>query len=156
MRLVLVRHGQTAWNQSRRIQGCRSDVELGQTGKEQAERVALSLASRRIDAVYSSPLRRAMDTALAIAQACKLEVQVAPGLKEIDAGELEGLCVDEMGEEHGGFGGSGEKATYPPPYPVESPWRRFRVGPGLRLSTWWRNTQVVKWPSSATSSPIWL
>ena len=117
MRLVLVRHGQTAWNQNRRIQGCRSDVELSQTGKEQAERIALSLARRKIDAIYSSPLRRAMDTALAIARACKLEVQVAPGLKEIDAGELEGLCVDEMGEEHGGFWREWRKGNLSAPLP---------------------------------------
>jgi len=103
MRLILVRHGQTAWNQDRRIQGCRSDVELSREGEEQAERIASWLARRKVDAIYSSPLRRAVDTALATARACRVEIRIVSGLKEIDAGELEGLYADKLGKEHGGF-----------------------------------------------------
>lgn len=100
MRLILVRHGQTASNRDRIIQGCGSDSGLSQRGREQAERTASLLGKQKIDTIYSSPLKRAVDTAQAIAQSCQLEVNVAPGLKEIDAGELEGVSLDNMGEQH--------------------------------------------------------
>jgi broad specificity phosphatase PhoE len=96
MRLLLIRHGETPWNREKRVQGCRSDIELGQKGREQAEKIALSLRKQRVDALYSSPLKRAVDTAKAIAQACGLEVKVAYELREIDAGELEGLSQEEL------------------------------------------------------------
>ena len=96
MRLLLIRHGETPWNRQRRVQGCRSDTELGQRGREQAEKIALVLRKQRVDAIYSSPLKRAVDTAKAIAQACGLEVKVASELREIDAGELEGLSQEEL------------------------------------------------------------
>jgi broad specificity phosphatase PhoE len=96
MRLLLIRHGETPWNRVRRVQGCRSDTELSQRGREQAEKIALSLKKQRVDALYSSPLKRAVGTAKAIAQACGLEVKVAYDLREIDAGELEGLSQEEL------------------------------------------------------------
>ena len=100
MKLILVRHGQTTMNRDRIIQGCGSDSGLSQRGREQAERTASLLGQQKIDAIYSSPLKRAVDTAQAIAQACQLGVNVAPGLKEIDAGELEGVSLDNMEEQH--------------------------------------------------------
>jgi len=63
---------------------------------EQAERIASLLKDQRIAAIYSSPMKRALDTAQAICQACRLEVNLAPELKEIDAGELEGVYADKM------------------------------------------------------------
>lgn len=96
MRLLLIRHGETPWNREKRVQGCRSDTELSQRGREQAEKIALLLRKQRVDALYSSPLKRAVDTAKVIAQACGLEVQVASDLREIDAGELEGLSQEEL------------------------------------------------------------
>ncbi|HEX7365386.1 MAG TPA: histidine phosphatase family protein, partial [Dehalococcoidia bacterium] len=59
MKLYLVRHGETAWNQERRIQGGSSDIGLSEVGKEQAARLGLVLKGMNIDAIYSSPLRRA-------------------------------------------------------------------------------------------------
>lgn len=96
MRLILVRHGETAWNRERRIQGCRSDTELSVRGKDQAEKIALSLKGQKITAIYSSSLKRAMDTARVVARACGLEVRVIPELEEIDAGELEGLSEKKL------------------------------------------------------------
>ena len=96
MKLLLIRHGETSWNRQRRVQGSRSDTELGQRGREQAERIALSLRNQRVDAIYSSPLKRAVETAKAIARACGLEVKIAHDLREIDAGELEGLSQEEL------------------------------------------------------------
>lgn len=103
MRLVLVRHGETPWNSERRIQGCRSNTELSMRGKEQAEKIALSLRSQKISHIYSSPLKRAMDTAYVVAQTCGLEVTTIPELKEIDAGELEGLTEKQLKGQYGEF-----------------------------------------------------
>ncbi|MFC1924252.1 histidine phosphatase family protein, partial [Chloroflexota bacterium] len=88
MRLILVRHGETSWNYQGRIQGCRSDTELSQKGRAQAEKIAIALRREKLGAVYSSTLRRARDTAQAIAQDCQLEVRLNHDLREIDAGEL--------------------------------------------------------------------
>ena len=96
VKVILVRHGETDWNQWRRIQGGNSDTPLNETGKAQAEAVALRLKREMIQAVYSSPLQRALDTARAIASYHPLKVEVLPALKEVDAGLLEGLTFEEL------------------------------------------------------------
>src|SRR4030042_2559550 len=103
MRLILVRHGETLWNRERRIQGCRSNTELSMRGKGQAEKIALSLKSQKIANICASPLKRAMDTAYVIAKAYGLEVRTIPELKEIDAGELEGLTEKQLKGRYGEF-----------------------------------------------------
>lgn len=98
-KLVLVRHGQTDWNLEGRYQGG-SDVPLNATGREQAERLAMELSASRYEAVYSSPLRRSLDTARAIAQGRGLEVYLDPRLKEIDLGEWEGMLATHIAAEY--------------------------------------------------------
>jgi len=95
-KLILVRHGETDLNQLRLIQGGNSDTPLNESGKQQAESLALRLRQERIQAIYSSPLQRALDTAQAIARYHQIEVNVEPNLTEIDAGELEGAPVGEL------------------------------------------------------------
>ncbi len=97
LKVILVRHGETDWNQERRVQGSGSDRPLTETGKKQAENIALRLKREQIQAVYSSPLQRALDTARAIARQHKLEVQIEPSLNEIYAGELEGKSLTKIG-----------------------------------------------------------
>jgi probable phosphoglycerate mutase len=92
----LVRHGETAYNKEKRIQGSSSDIPLSKRGQLQAERLGLRLKDERIDAVYSSPLRRALDTAQAVAVHHQIQVTPLQGLKEINAGELEGLRITEL------------------------------------------------------------
>jgi broad specificity phosphatase PhoE len=96
MKLILIRHGETEWNKQRRIQGCRSDTRLSQKGLEQADRLVAALRKERIDAIYASPMKRASETAQIIAEACKLQVHVFNELREIDAGELDGLFEREL------------------------------------------------------------
>jgi broad specificity phosphatase PhoE len=98
LKIILVRHGETDWNKAHRVQGSNSDVPLNAIGKKQAASLALRLKEEDIQAVYSSPLWRARDTARAIARPHKLGIKVTPDLLEIDAGELEGVPVSSIGQ----------------------------------------------------------
>jgi probable phosphoglycerate mutase len=97
-RIILVRHGETDWNRELRIQGGSSDTPLNEKGRRQAEDLALRLNRDRIQAVYSSPLKRALETAEAIARYHQLGVVVEPLLREIEAGTLEGVTAGELGK----------------------------------------------------------
>ena len=98
VKVILVRHGETDWNLSRRIQGGNSDTQLNQRGRQQAESLALRLKPEKIQVIYSSPLQRARDTALAIAYYHQLPVEVEPSLKEIEVGALEGMRIADVGK----------------------------------------------------------
>jgi len=93
--LILVRHGQTAWNVAEVFRG-RIDIELDETGLKQAELLAEYLSHRKLDAVYSSPLRRSLQTAEAIAHHHGLTAEIALGLTDIDFGEWQGLAHEEV------------------------------------------------------------
>lgn len=96
--LYLVRHGETEWNRLHRIQGS-TDVPLNDTGREQAERTGRLLARRRWDAIYSSPLSRAFETAAIVATAVGMGApEVIPELAERNYGEAEGLTGAEISE----------------------------------------------------------
>jgi probable phosphoglycerate mutase len=94
-RLVAIRHGETAWNVDTRIQG-QLDVGLNPTGQRQAERLGRALAGAQLDAVYSSDLGRAHDTARALARHAGLPVQTDPGLRERAFGVFEGMTFAEI------------------------------------------------------------
>ncbi len=91
---ILVRHGQTEWNKNERFRG-RADIPLNETGLAQAQQVAARLIGEKIDAIYSSPLRRALRTAQPIAENHRLAVQPLDGLNDVDEGALEGLTIEE-------------------------------------------------------------
>ncbi len=93
--IFLVRHGATQWNIHKRAQG-QADVPLTDKGRLQALDAAKQLATFAIDAVYSSDLERAFDTAQAIAHVQGVEVVKDPRLREIDQGEWTGLPVAEI------------------------------------------------------------
>jgi broad specificity phosphatase PhoE len=88
--VTLVRHGQTA-SSARRAYSGRSDIPLTDTGREQARQAARQLAGAGVDAVVTSPLVRARDTAQAIADATGAPLAVDERLTEIDYGAFEGL-----------------------------------------------------------------
>lgn len=95
MRLILVRHGETERNRQGLALG-RADVPLNDRGRWQAQRLAVALGDEPIAAVYSSPLQRALDTAVAIAAPHGLTVETEPALIEMDIGEAEGLSFAEV------------------------------------------------------------
>ncbi len=94
LRLLLLRHGETAWNRERRYQGW-TDTPLSAEGLLQAEAAARELKEHTFAAVYASPLQRARDTAAAIAAPHDLPVETDPAFKELGFGQWEGLTLDE-------------------------------------------------------------
>ena len=96
MKLILVRHGETYWNKEGLVQGGDSDIELNDTGLEQARKLAAFLESEPITAILSSPLQRAIATAEAIANHHQLPVEIDQGLKELKVGELEGISISNL------------------------------------------------------------
>ncbi len=95
MKLFLTRHGQTDWNIAGKYQG-QSDVPLNQTGILQAEALAKRLSAEKIDAIYSSDLSRAKDTAQAIANFHQLHINTDLCWRELNFGDWEGMNYKEM------------------------------------------------------------
>lgn len=93
--LLIVRHGQTAWNKDLHFRG-RVDLTLDETGLKQAEAVARRIVAEfQPIALLSSPLQRARQTAEAIAQATRLNLQAEETLIDLDYGEFSGLSPTE-------------------------------------------------------------
>lgn len=115
-RLLLVRHGQIDANIDSRWHGS-TDGELTAHGEAQARRVAAHLARTRPDvaAVYTSPLRRARDTAAPIAAALGLAVVVRPGLAEYAIGVLENETFSDLAARHRFFERSEADLSWAPP-----------------------------------------
>lgn len=99
--LYLIRHGATANNEARphRLQGQRTDPPLTTLGQDQAARTGRFLAEISFDAFYSSPLRRAVQTAQAIAEPHGLQVTPVEELNEVDVGQWEGWGWDKVEQE---------------------------------------------------------
>ncbi len=97
--IILARHGETEWNVEEVFRG-RIDVELNETGIKQAELLAEYLSDSKIDAIYSSPLKRALKTAEIIAGYHKLDVEIAPGLIDFDYGKWQGLPHQEVKDKY--------------------------------------------------------
>jgi probable phosphoglycerate mutase len=93
--LLIIRHGQTAWNKDLHFRG-RTDLPLDETGLKQASAIARRIAAEfQSAALLSSPLQRARQTAQAIAQATWLNLQAAESLIDLDYGQLSGLSPAE-------------------------------------------------------------
>ncbi len=96
--VILVRQGQTEWNRVERFRG-HADVPLNETGLAQALATGQRFTEEwQPEAIYSSPLSRAVKTAEAIAKHYNLPVQIHPGMIDIDYGEWQGLTTDEVRE----------------------------------------------------------
>lgn len=95
-RLCLIRHGETAWNAERRLQG-HTDIPLNSRGEIQARQMAQALKNTNLvfDVLYTSDLKRAADTANALVKLFDLEAQVDSALRERHFGALQGLSIEE-------------------------------------------------------------
>jgi broad specificity phosphatase PhoE len=95
--ILLARHGETDWNREGRFQG-HADRPLNETGRAQAFELGEALRADELAAVYSSPLRRALETAEAVAAPLGLEPIPVESLREIDVGSWQGLTRAEIEE----------------------------------------------------------
>ena len=91
----MVRHGETEWNIGGIFRG-RADIDLNGVGNRQARLLAEYLGDSKIDAICSSPLKRALRTAEIVASRHKLKVEIAPDVIDLDFGEWQGLTVQEV------------------------------------------------------------
>lgn len=93
-RICIIRHGETDWNVDRRIQG-QTDIPLNETGRAQALAMAFNAAHHNFDAIYSSDLMRAQDTAKMLAERRGLTISPLPQLRERHYGIFQGITAAE-------------------------------------------------------------
>lgn len=94
-KVMFIRHGETKWNILGKYQG-QSDVALTEKGREQGKLLAKYFPSEQLDAIYSSDLSRAMETAGFIAEKFNLTVNAEKAFREMDFGDWEGLTYEEI------------------------------------------------------------
>ncbi len=93
--LIFIRHGETDWNTEGRWQG-QIDVALNPKGRQQAQDLAEKLSGANIQAIYSSDLQRAIDTARPLAEMTGLTIRTDARLREIHQGEWQGMLVSDI------------------------------------------------------------
>lgn len=98
MILYCIRHGESVFNSQGRIQG-QADPPLSELGRRQSQALGRALARAPIAAVFASPLRRAYETAEAVATALQLPIRVNEALMEINVGIFQGKRWDEIADE---------------------------------------------------------
>ena len=89
MELYIVRHGETLWNREKRLQG-REDIELSENGRKVARLTGEALMDTRIDKIFSSPLKRAYETACLIRNGRDIDIETDDRLRELSFGHFEG------------------------------------------------------------------
>ncbi|NQT72323.1 MAG: histidine phosphatase family protein [Chloroflexi bacterium] len=121
MQLILIRHGQTDWNKEYRVQG-QSNLSLNESGIVQAEAIAQALKNEKVEAIYSSPLSRSLETAQTVSELHQVEITTLTELQEMDVGETDGLYYPDL------------KTKYPDFFrlwTVDAPSARFPGGESL-------------------------
>jgi broad specificity phosphatase PhoE len=93
--IFLLRHGETAWNKEGRVMG-RLEIPLNRKGVDQAKRIARLLPNLDVHAIYSSPLKRALDTALIQVEQNKMPMKIEPNITELAFGRWEGYRFDDL------------------------------------------------------------
>ena len=93
--IFLMRHGETAWNQEKRVMG-RLEIPLSRKGIAQGKRIARLLPDLEIRVIYTSPLRRALETARILAKECHKSVKINPNLTEVAFGRWQGYRFDDL------------------------------------------------------------
>lgn len=98
--LILTRHGETDWNLQKVFRG-RADIDLNATGRKQAELLAQYLEETKLEAIYTSPLERALRTAQIVAgQQHRLKLESEMDLIDFDYGEWQGVPEEDVKEKY--------------------------------------------------------
>lgn len=126
-RCYLVRHAQTAWNLENRLQG-RSDLPLSAVGEQQADRLSAYFASHHLQGLFTSSLRRSLQTAQRIASGNghRITPVVEPELAEMHLGAWEGLTPEEIDARFGGSYGQWRLRPSSVAIPGAEPHEAFR------------------------------
>ncbi|MDD4878888.1 MAG: histidine phosphatase family protein [Candidatus Omnitrophica bacterium] len=95
MNLFILRHGESVWNREKRVQGSK-DPGLSEKGKRQAKSAGSRLKKKKIDIIYSSPLKRCAQTARIISRKTGAKIRFIPGMQEIILGVWQGKTIDEV------------------------------------------------------------
>ncbi|MBC3935225.1 histidine phosphatase family protein [Undibacterium sp. CY7W] len=126
--ILLIRHGETAWNAVKRLQG-HLDIPLNAEGRRQAKALAAALQNEKLDAIIASDLQRAVQTAGEIARLQGLSTRTDPGLRERCFGGFEGELYSELPhkypEEHAAWRAHDPDAEFPPGENAGETIRRF-------------------------------
>jgi broad specificity phosphatase PhoE len=101
--LVLVRHGESTWNELRLVQGQNDEARLTERGRLQAADVARQFHSTEFDLIVSSDLRRTTETAAVIAEVLGIAVETEVTLRERDFGVAEGVSLDDLSADLAGI-----------------------------------------------------
>ena len=96
MKLILIRHGETQWNKEMKVQGGLSDIPLNDTGQKQAKLTGERLKKEKIDLFFSSPMKRAIQTAQIINEHHNKEILIEDSLLERSFGKLEGTHYPDL------------------------------------------------------------
>ncbi len=102
IKLILIRHPETDWNKQKRYMGS-ADIPLNNKGKKQARIISGYFKNENISVIYSSKLKRALETAKFIAKSHNLKVKQDERLNEIDFGGWEGLTFEQIQKKHPGL-----------------------------------------------------
>jgi probable phosphoglycerate mutase len=94
--VLLIRHGDNDWTESNKLAGRTPGVHLNPYGRQQAAALGKRLAETKLSAIYASPMERTVETAQAIVQHHQLDIQVKPGLVEVDYGEWMGEPLKKL------------------------------------------------------------
>lgn len=99
VKIILIRHGDTDWNREQIFRG-RVDVALNEVGKTQARAVQVWLKDEKVDALYSSPLSRALETARIVGEGRNCEVKTEEGLIDVNFGKWQGCSHKKVKEQY--------------------------------------------------------
>ena len=102
MEIYIIRHGTTPWNEKKKLQGS-VDKELNEAGRMLARKTAEGLREIHFDKIYSSPLKRALETAQIIGEGREIPLITDERLKEIDFGDYEGQNGMELQKDESQF-----------------------------------------------------
>ena len=94
-KIYLIRHGQTEWNKGQIFRG-RIDISLNERGGKEAAAILEVMKDNNISAIYTSPLKRSMETARPMAEFFNLEIVPVDGLTDINYGDWQGLTMDDV------------------------------------------------------------
>ncbi|MCT4508765.1 MAG: histidine phosphatase family protein [Tepidibacter sp.] len=99
IKFIFIRHGLTLDNESMKLSGF-IDSKLSDTGKNQVKKTSIRLKDEKIDLIYSSPLKRAINTAKEISKTNNIDINICDEFKEMNFGDFEGLTFKEIEYNH--------------------------------------------------------